>query len=99
MVTDFAEALSIAGLQLSPAPSSVVGDDLLEHGLECGGVDLLTLTNGDGASGLVVVTAGDDPLKIGHDRAVVQEDIHPGFRREDRADVSFQREVGLARAL
>src|SRR5262249_39762295 len=66
---------------------SVVGDDLLEHGVEGGNVDRLVPAYRDGTSGLVVMAAGDDAIRIGHDGAVVQKDVDlilprpPDFRR------------------
>jgi hypothetical protein len=45
------------------------------------------------------VAAGDDPLGIGHDRAVVEEHVHVVLRRQQGADVSLQHEVRLSRAL
>jgi len=54
--------LSLTSLQPSPAAGFVVGDDLLQHCLERGRVDLFAPANGNGAGGLVLVTAGDDPV-------------------------------------
>src|SRR4051794_4698955 len=45
------------------------------------------------------MSARDDPVRVGHDPAVIQEDIDPGFGRQQRADVSFADEIRLARAL
>ena len=70
-----------------------------EHGHEGGCVDLFALPNGDCTGGLIVVSAGDDALWVGDDRAVVQEDIDPGLRRQQRADVTFERKIRLAGAL
>src|SRR6266568_2320189 len=62
---------SASGLQLAPATGAVVGDDLPEHGGEGRRVDDLALADGHGAGSLVVVAAGDDPLGVGDDGAVV----------------------------
>src|SRR5215813_13269893 len=85
--------------QLPPATGAIVRDNLLEHCREGGGVDLLALPNCDGTGGLVVVSAGDDAVWVGHDPAVVQEDIDPVLSRQQRTDVAFERKVRLARAL
>jgi hypothetical protein len=82
-------------LQLAPAAGPVVGDDLPEHGAEGRRVDDLALTDGHGAGGLVVVAGGDDPLGIGDDAAVVEEDVHVVPGREQRADVALEHEIRL----
>src|SRR5688572_4365486 len=58
--------------QLSPATGAIVRDDLLEHRREGRSVDLLALPNCDGPGGLVVVSAGDEAVGVGHDPAVIQ---------------------------
>src|SRR5829696_10169684 len=40
------------------------------------------------------MSRGDDPLGVGNDPAVVQEDVDMILRREQRADVPFTHEVG-----
>src|SRR5207247_6451071 len=79
--------------------STVVGNDLLEHGGEGGRVDGFALADGHGAGGLVAVTAGDDPIAISDDAAVVEEyvDVVPG--RQQRTDVALKDKVRLAGAL
>src|SRR6266487_1438498 len=69
-----------AALQLAPATGAVVGDDVLEHGGEGGRVDRFALSDGHGAGSRIFVAAGDDPLGIGDDAAVVEEhvDVVPG---------------------
>ena len=37
---------------------------------------------------------GDDLLRVGHDRPVVEEDVDVVLRRQQRADVALQHEVG-----
>src|SRR3954464_7746653 len=64
--------LAALALELAPTSCPVVRDDLPEHGQQRGFVDRLPPPDGDGTGGLVVVPAGDDPLRIGHDRAVVE---------------------------
>src|SRR6266536_4331735 len=88
-----------AALQLAPATGAVVGDDVLEHGGEGGRVDRFALSDGHGAGSRVFVAAGDDPLGIGDDAAVVEEhvDVVPG--RQQGADVALQDEVRTVGAL
>src|SRR6266496_2138557 len=93
------KCLSLAELQLSPAAGFVVDDDLLQHGLECRGIDLLPPTNGNGTSGLVVVTAGDDPVRVRHDCAVVQKHIHTSLGRQKGTDVPLERKIRLPSTL
>src|SRR5262245_6853482 len=86
-------------LQFPPATGAIVRDNLLEHCREGMGVDLLALPNCDGTGGLVAVSASDDAVWVGHDPAIVQEDIDPVLSRKQRTDVAFERKVRLARAL
>src|SRR3954452_23399207 len=82
-------------LQLAPAAGAVVGDDLAEHGLEGRRVDRLALPDRHGAGRLVVVAAGDDPLGVGDDPAVVEEHVDVVLGRQQGADVALQHEVRL----
>ena len=41
----------------------------------------------------------DDSLGIRDDAAIVEEDVHPALRRQQRADVSLHHEIWLASAL
>src|SRR5260370_31195511 len=86
-------------LQLPPATGAIVRDNLPKHRREGGSVDSLTLPNGDGTRGLVVVSARDNAVWVRHNRAVIQEHIDPLLGRQQRADVSVKREIRLARAL
>src|SRR5207302_9085547 len=52
-----------------------------------------------GAGGLVVVSGGDDALRVGDDGAVVEEHVDVGLRGEQGADVALQDEVRLPGAL
>jgi hypothetical protein len=88
-----------ARLQLSPAAGPVVDDDLLQHGLECGGIHPVPPTNRNGAGGLVVVTAGDDSARVGNDCAIVQKHIHTSLGRQKSTDVPLEREIRLPSAL
>src|SRR6266511_4421485 len=81
-------------LQLAPAPGPVVRHDLLEHCFERRRVDRFILAKGDSTSGFVLVPAGDDPLRIGNDRAVIQEDVDVILCRQQGADVALEHEVG-----
>src|SRR6266700_2625211 len=89
----------LRALQLAPSAGAVVGDDLFEHGGQGGGVERFPLTKGDGSGGLVVVAGGDDAFGVGHDRAVVEEQVDVVLGGEQRADVSLEYEVGLHGAL
>src|SRR5215211_8392280 len=83
--------------RLVTAAGAVVGDDVLEHGREGGGVDRLALADGHGTGELVVVAAGDDPLGIGgYAAAVIEEDVDVVLGRQQGANVALQDEVGLA---
>ena len=62
-------------------------------------VDALALANADRPRGLVVVTGGDDPLRIGDDRPVVQEHVDMVLGGEQRTDVAVEHEIRLDRAL
>src|ERR1022692_921803 len=85
-------------LQLAPATSAVVGNDVPEHNGQSGRVDRLARLDGHCAGGGVVVASGDDPVGIRDDSAVVQEYVDVVLRREQRADVALQDEVRLAGA-
>ena len=76
----------------------VVGDDLTEHGLECTSVDAFTLANGNGACGLVGVSAGDEACGVGDDPTVIEEDVDVVPGRLEGADVAVQSEVGAVAA-
>src|SRR4029453_19429232 len=56
---------------------------------------------GDGPPAPVfcVVAAGDDPLGVGDDGAVVEEDVDGVLRRQQGGDVALQDEIGLPGAL
>ena len=86
-------------LYLAPAAGPVVCDDLPEHRGECRRVDRFPLPDGHGAGGLVVVSGGDDALGIGHDGAVIKEDVDMVFRGQQGADVALEHEIGPVRAL
>ena len=58
-------------------------------------VDGLALTKADRPGRLVVVTGGDDALRVGHDRPVVQEHVDVVLGCEQRTDVAVEDEVGL----
>ncbi|HJW22917.1 MAG TPA: hypothetical protein VJ506_10855 [Candidatus Limnocylindrales bacterium] len=45
------------------------------------------------------MAAGDDALGVGHDRAVVQEDVDMVLRGEERGDLALNDEVRLDPAL
>jgi hypothetical protein len=60
---------------LAPAVGAVVGDDVLGHRGEGRCVDRLAPAEGDGPSGCAVVAAGDDSLRVGHERAVVRNTL------------------------
>src|SRR6266508_829098 len=75
-------------LQLAPPAGAVVGDDVAEHGAEGGRVDRLAPADGHRAGELVLVTAGDDPLRVGRDdAAVIEEDVDVVLGRQQGADV------------
>src|SRR5437763_14953607 len=96
---DIVLAKALAGLELAPAACAVVGDDLREHCGQGPGVDLLFAPEGDCPGRLVAVSPGDDSLRIGHDAAVVQEQIDVIFRRKPRSYVAVQHVVRLNGAL
>src|SRR6266498_2287643 len=83
----------LSALQLAPATGAVVRDDLLDHRGQGAGIDGLALADGHGTGGLVVVPAGDDPLGIRDDGAVVEEHVDVILRRQQRADVPAEHEV------
>lgn len=86
-------------LELPPASGLVVGDNLPEHREQCRGIDRLALPHSHGAGGLVLVPAGDDPVRIRNDSAVVQKDVDVVLRRQQCADVAVQDKVRLGGAL
>src|ERR1700719_4866093 len=90
---------STFALQLTPASRTVVGNDVPEHFGECGRVDGFTLADGHGASSLVLVTCGDNPLRIGDYGAVVEEYVYVVLGRKQRAYVALQHEVRTVGAL
>jgi hypothetical protein len=53
------------------------------------------LADRDHPGGLVVVAAGDDALRIGNDRPVVQENVDVILRGQQCADVALEHEVRL----
>src|SRR5438034_8359547 len=72
----------IAGtLHPAPATPTIGGDDVFDHGREGGRLDRVALPNGDGARGRVAVAAGDDPLGIRSEAAIVEEDVDVVLRR------------------
>src|SRR5215813_3077341 len=62
-------------LQLAPAASPIVSNNLLEHGSERAPVDLVALTQGNCAGRFVIVAARDDTFGIRDDRTVIEKDI------------------------
>src|SRR5262249_7082294 len=98
-------------LDLSPATGSVVGGDLEKHGGQglSGGARAAAGSGGAGRSvaawageGRVRrggVPAGDDAVCIGHDRAVVEEQVDVVLGGEQRAHVAVEDEVGPHPAL
>ena len=52
-----------------------------------------SLMDRHGPGGAVVVTTGDDPVRVGNDPAVVEEDVDVVFRGEERTNVALQDEV------
>jgi len=93
------ESIFVGSLQFPPASGSVVGDDPLEHGRKGANGNPLTPLDGDSTGSLVFMSASNDALWVGHDRAVVQEDIHPVLGRQQRADIAPERKIWLARPL
>lgn len=63
------------------------------HRGEGGRVDSFAFAYGHGAGGLVLVTGGDDSLRIGDDGAVVEKYVDVVLRRQQGADVALQHEV------
>ena len=90
--TDLRSALL---LELAPPTRPVVRDDLPEHLTQRRGVDLLTLANSDRSGRAVLLPAGDDALRVGNDRAVVEEHVDVVLGRQQRGDVAVQHEVRL----
>lgn len=90
---------ALCTLQFSPAAGAIVGSNLLEYVGECPCVDLRALVDGHCSSGLVVVPARNDTLRIRDDAAVIKEDINMVFGGEQCADVALKHEVRLACAL
>src|SRR5262249_43485666 len=86
-------------LDLSPATGSVVGGDLDKQGGRGWGGDAAAGAEGDGTGRLVAVPAGDDAVCIGHDRAVVEEQVDVVLGGEQRAHVAVEDEVGPHPAL
>src|SRR5262249_22308230 len=84
---------------LSPATGSVVGGDLEKQGGQGVGGDAVAGAEGDGTAGFVAVPAGDDAVWIGHDRAVVEEQVDMVLGGEQRAHVAVEDEVGPHPAL
>ena len=60
-------------LQLAPAAGAIVGNNLLEHGLERGFVELFTLPDAHCPGGFVVVAGGDNTFGIGDNGAIVEK--------------------------
>lgn len=83
---------------LSPAAGSVVRADLAQHGGEWSAGDGAVAVEGDRAGGLVVVAAGDDVVGVGHDGAVVEEQVDVVLAGQQCAHVTVEHEVGLHRA-
>ena len=80
-------------LSLRQPPALLSATIRSEHGEERRRVEPLALPDRHGPRRLVVVPAGDDVLRIRHDRAVVEKDVDVVFRREQRADVALEDEV------
>ena len=76
-------------LQLPPAAGPVVRDDRPEQREHRRSVDRLVLADRDEPAGLVALAAGDDPLGIGREAAVVEEHRDVVLRREQRDDVAL----------
>src|SRR5215469_312994 len=91
--------LAASALNLAPAAGPVVRDDLAQHGCQSLAVDPLAFPDRHRPRRLVGVTRGDDARRVGHDCAVIQEQVHVVFRRQQRADVAVEYEVGLTTAL
>src|SRR6478672_7748086 len=92
-------AVGLSALEPAPAAGAVVGDDLREHRRQGRLVDRLALADRHGPGRLVVVAAGDNAVRVGDDRAVVEEDVDVVPGRKQRADVPVEHEVGLDAAL
>ncbi len=94
VVTPAMASESGVALQLAPAPGAVVGDDLLEHRSQGECVDRFTLADGHRTGGFVVVPAGDDSVRIGDERAVVEKDVDVVLGRQQRADMPSSMKYG-----
>src|SRR5690242_6135025 len=92
IAADFRHTGSVV-LEFAPTTGPVHGGDLAEHRLQRALVDRLALADGHRAGGLVVVAAGDDALRVGDHRAVVQKDVHMVLRGQQGTDVALQDEV------
>ena len=94
-------ALSLRGpsscvvFDLSPAAGAVVRADLVQHGGQRRERDGCVAVEGDGAGGLVGVSAGDDVVGVRDDQAVVEEQVDVVLGGEEGAHVAVEREVRL----
>src|SRR3954451_19854082 len=86
-------------LELAPAARTIVGDDPAEEGQERGAIDRLIAGQRDRPRRLVVVTRGDESVRVRNDAAVVYEHVHVVLRREQGADVPVEEEVRPNRPL
>jgi hypothetical protein len=89
--------LPVGVLAASSAP--LLAMICFEHRCERSSLDLVSLVEGDHLRGLVALPAGDDPLRVGDDRPVVEEEVDVIFGGEERTDVALEYEVGLDGAL
>src|SRR5579862_613065 len=84
---------ALGGLEFAPAASAVVGHDLLEHRLQGPRLNVLSTPVGDRPRGCVVVTAGDDPVRIWDDRAVVEEKVDVILGGKQGTDIALEHEI------
>ena len=91
-------SISVLALELPPPSGAVVCDNGPEHVGERLLVDPLALTDRHASCRLVLVTCGNDAVRIGRDR-IVDEDVDVVLGREQGADVAIQNEIRAVSAL
>lgn len=81
------------GLDAPPPPGAVVRDDRAQHRQQRLLRDGVAFAERDGPCGHVVMTRRDDALRVGHDRAVLEDQVQVVLRGQQAADRVVEHEV------